>query len=488
MMKVVIQRPLEAGLSRFVNTVYEVELRRPSPFGADWLVLEHAKIIENYPPEGLPVLHKGFYDSHLHMIWSGLQKQDLDLRNCSGFEEALALIEARFQSGAAFVRGFGWDESRWGMTLGSLARLAEARLPAHRPVLLSRVCGHSALASRRLREAAGRAQLGALITDRDLGALNAELPLADQRACEAAFLGAQRECLELGISAVGDMSLDETSVAAIRSLAERGELLLDVVGFLAAGEAPSVESVGPLWVENIGRRGPLDRPAAFCVQHWKRFLDGSLGSRTAWLTRAYEDAESFGESLQESKTLLEEAREALSEGFYLSFHAIGDAALDQALEVGERLGSLMRSRSGSPITHPFAPTRHRLEHVQVVRDDQLRRIAEQGFWSVTTQPYHRVGDAGFVKARLGAQRCLAEGYRAASFLRAGIPACLSSDAPVETKDPMAILSAAMTHENPQERLGFLDAMWWYTTGSRLAAGLDPGRVGPGMAVFLTSCP
>src|SRR5690606_9267756 len=115
-------------------------------------------------PSGLPVLHKGFFDSHLHMVWTGLFEVDLDLRPCRSFEEALVKIAARLREGASYVRGYGWDESRWGMTLGSIARIAEEKLPEGKPVILYRVCGHSALANRTLREKTG-CRLAALATD-----------------------------------------------------------------------------------------------------------------------------------------------------------------------------------------------------------------------------------------------------------------------------------------------------------------------------------
>ena len=487
-MKVIIQQPLQesgaVGQPRFVDSVFEVELRALDA-SAGWHVLRSFRKTDETPTAEMSYIHKGFFDCHLHMIWSGLFDVDLDFRKVDSWDIALAMVHQKFRDGAPFVRGYGWDESRWGMTLGSLERVAAAQLPEGKPVLLYRVCGHSALTNRTMRLAARKEHLGAMATDKDLRAIGDSLPLPDQRECEEAFLRAQKRAIENGITSVGDMSLDETNVAAIRTLAATGKLLLDVQGVFDSGRAPSVESQGPFAHENAGAVGPLDRAAVFAVRHWKKYLDGSLGSRTAWLTQPYEDIETFGESLQEDpKALIENAREALQNGFLLSFHAIGDAALDQALDVGEKLDRLMAARREDP-SLPGSRMRHRLEHVQVVRDDQLARMARQGHWFAALQPHHRMADQPFVESRLGAKRCRSQAYRGASFLKAGIPFGLSSDSPVDSWRPLDVIRAAMTHDNPAERLSFSEALWWYTTGSRLESGLVPGRLGPGSTVFLT---
>lgn len=490
-MKVVIQRPVlgaAPGSRHFVDTVFEVKLRSLEVGDSGgWCVLEGLEEQPSGDPYGLPILHKGFFDSHLHMTWSGLFAQDLDLRSAPDLESAVRLIEARLATGAPFVRGYGWDESKWNMTLGSAARMCETKLPEDKPVILYRVCGHSALVNRALRELAGRPELGAWVTDRDIPSLAEQLPAPSSAECEAAFLRAQTEAIRNGITSVGDMALDETTVASIRNLAAEGKLLIDVAGVIEGGKAPSVEAHGPFEVKNSVSVGPLDRPAHFSVRHWKKFLDGSLGSRTAWLSRPYEDQAVVGEQLCELDALVEASREALAEGFHLSFHAIGDAALDQALDVGERLRSLLRGVTEGASSFAFQ-TRHRLEHTQIVRDDQVRRLVEQTFWTLCVQPNHRVEDAAFIRDRLGAQRYLETAYRAGGLVRAGVPITLGSDAPVAALAPAKVLEAVMTHEQASENLHFSEAMWCYTTGARLALGLHPGRLAVGSTVFVTFPP
>jgi predicted amidohydrolase YtcJ len=484
-MKVILQRPLEPGASwnRFANSVYEVSLR---PLAKGWYALESIEPSASSPADGpLPFLHKGYFDSHLHVTWMGLMQLDVDLRKAASPQDMLELIRRKAASGAAVVRAYGWDEGRFGQSLESFAASFEGKLPENVPVIAYRVCGHSALVNRALRARAQLPQLPQFVTDRELKKIQEVVPAPTHEESARAFELAQRQLVDKGVSAVGDMSLDETNCSVIRSLALEGKLMMDVQGVFDAGLAPSVEHHGPLHVPNSAAVGPLDRPAVFSVRHWKRYLDGSFGSRTAWLSKPYSDAETHGERLKETATLVEETRQALMEGFFVAYHAIGDAALEQALEVGERLRNLFESRMKAPHSLPLAPTRHRLEHVQLVRDDQIARLKEQGFWAACVQPNHRLADMAFSTSRLGPGRLRNEAYRALGFQRFEVPLALGSDAPVDDFDPKRIIEAACSHENPHERLSLDQAVWLFTTGSRLNLGVSPGRIAVGSTVYLT---
>ena len=492
-MKVIVQRLAEgvasAGAPAFVNQVFDVKLRALQS-DSHWYVLEDVAL-SSAPvlgDERLPILHKGYFDSHLHVTWMGLKQNEIDLQGVRSVEELEERVRNFISNAPASMpvwRGHGWDEGVLGVSLDALTRYLESRLPDSKPLVLYRICGHSAFVNRNVRVRGGRQDLACFVTDRDLIGLAELLPQADEQECAAAFLRAQSQLVKVGISAVGDMSLDETSAAGIRGLAARGELLIDVQGVIDGGRAPSVENNGPLTAANAAAIGPLDRAAVFSVRHWKKYLDGSLGSSTAWLSRAYSDSDGFGDSLQKISQLCEGAREALIAGFHLSFHAIGDAALDQALEIGDLLHRQLLSRKVSDPSLDWPATYHRLEHVQVARDDQIRRMQEQKLWAICTQPGHRVSDQHFVGARLGNTRLQNEGYRAASFMRAGIPVALSSDAPIATHDPDSVIRFACTHPNPKERLTLTEAVWRYTTGSRLDLGLSPGNLKKGATVFMT---
>jgi predicted amidohydrolase YtcJ len=213
------------------------------------------------------------------------------------------------------------------------------------------------------------------------------------------------------------------------------------------------------------------------------YLDGSLGARTAWLSRAYSDADSFGLSLVPGLSLMEQSSRALRLGFSLSFHALGDAAVDQALDLATSLAPDLQLHGRASSSLSWAPTRHRLEHTQVLREDQIFRIRDQG-WCLVVQPHHRCSDEAFVQRRLG-DRYPAQCYRAGSLMNAGIPLAWSTDAPVDSPSLAQILDALETHPESKERVFKLDAMWIATRGSRQSLGLKNDVVRRGSTVFLT---
>ncbi len=135
---------------------------------------------------------------------------------------------------------------------------------------------------------------------------------------------------------------------------------------------------------------------------------------------------------------------------------------------------------------PQAKTRHRLEHVQVVREDQVKKMAEQNLWTALVQPGHRISDLGFIMDRLGRERYQNHAYPLVRCLRAGIPIAMGSDAPVDTFSPESVIKSSSEMNTVEEKISRSEALWWMTTGSRRSLGLDPGRMAPGSTVFLSN--
>jgi predicted amidohydrolase YtcJ len=124
---------------------------------------------------------------------------------------------------------------------------------------------------------------------------------------------------------------------------------------------------------------------------------------------------------------------------------------------------------------PRPEARFRLEHTQVVRVQDLARMARLGIIA-SMQPTHATSDMPWAEERLGARR-LERAYAWRKVLNDGGRLALGSDFPVESADPRLGLYAAVTRQDllgkpaggwlPAERLtreealrGFtLDAAW-----------------------------
>lgn len=260
-----------------------------------------------------------------------------------------------------------------------------------------------------------------------------------------------------GYTAVHAMALEtHDALGWVEAVAAAGELPVQVWWAL---DRRRWQGTAPGW------RGDLLHVAAV-----KFFVDGSLGSRTAWMVDPYPDG-STGltvDSLEEIRRVGEEALEA---GFGLAVHTIGTRAVAEAAR-------LLKSLT------PRAPAPLRLEHVQHVRDEDLPALAAPGL-ALSVQPVQLPGDVEMVRRdQPGRDR---QAYRFRDLLATGRPLALGSDAPVAPPDLLAGMAAATRHPlNPEQSLTEEEVLHGFTRGAALAAGWNHyGVLAPGAPADLT---
>ncbi|MBV9610406.1 MAG: amidohydrolase family protein, partial [Acidobacteria bacterium] len=215
----------------------------------------------------------------------------------------------------------------------------------------------------------------------------------------------------------------------------------------------------------------------------KAYLDGALGSRTAALLAPYaDDPGNRGILRYDEAALKKMAVERARAGFQLGFHAIGDAAVQQALEVFTEVVRDGRER-GQTREHRF-----RIEHDQVLTPEQVRRFAALGVVA-SVQPCHLLTDMNWAESRLGEARAKTS-YPWREFLNQGVVLAFGTDFPVEPLNPFRNLYAAVTRKNeagtreyhPDQKLHIEEAIAAYTTRSAYAEREETqkGTLAPGM--------
>jgi predicted amidohydrolase YtcJ len=188
----------------------------------------------------------------------------------------------------------------------------------------------------------------------------------------------------------------------------------------------------------------------------KGYLDGSLGSRTAWFFEPYaDDPMTAGMCTFPPAELERLVVAADAAGFQVGLHAIGDRAVALALDVY----AAARAANGP------RDARHRIEHAQNVRDADLRRMAQLEVVA-SMQPSHRTGDEAFFRARLGPARERGA-YAWRRLLDAGVLVAFGSDFPVESMDPRTSLAAAVAGG-----VTIAEALDAFTRRASQASGLD----------------
>jgi predicted amidohydrolase YtcJ len=320
-----------------------------------------------------------------------------------------------------------------------------------------------------VRDAAGEPT--GLLLERAQDLLLPVLPAAQSERLRAALREAQADAHRVGITGIHDAEGPD-ALRAFRTMEELGELRLRVLFHPPVAQLPMLIASGV--------RSGLGTPW-LALGGVKLFLDGSLGSRTAWMIEPYEDGREGGMALA-TETEARRAVEAVAgAGLACTVHAIGDAAVRRALDLLERL-----PRAGVP---------HRIEHFQCVHPDDLARAAAAGI-VVSMQPAHLPGDALLAEERWGRRTRYA--YAARSLLQAGTVLAFGSDVPVTSIDPRRGVVAAMERVaadgafpagwHPHERLTFESAVRGFTVGNAIAGGVAQRRgcLAPGMDADLVA--
>ena len=168
------------------------------------------------------------------------------------------------------------------------------------------------------------------------------------------------------------------------------------------------------------------------------------------------------------------SRRALAGGFQVGIHAIGDRGGLVALDA-------MEAAFGG---QPRPDARFRLEHAQVLRLQDIQRLAHLGVIA-SMQPTHATSDMPWAGERVGARR-LQGAYAWRKMLNAGARLALGSDFPVESADPRLGLYAAITRQDlagqpaggwqPGERLSRDEALRGFTLDAAYSLFLE-GEVG-----------
>ena len=156
----------------------------------------------------------------------------------------------------------------------------------------------------------------------------------------------------------------------------------------------------------------------------KCFMDGTLGSRTAWMLDGSGVTITTGEELEQI------VRIGAAACWPVAVHAIGDAANRAALDAFE---------ATREVWQPLG-LRHRVEHCQCLAPEDIPRFAQLGV-ACSVQFSHVPSDRDLAD-RFWPDRT-AGAYAFRSLLDSGAVVTNGSDAPVEELDPLAGIRAGV---------------------------------------------
>jgi predicted amidohydrolase YtcJ len=405
----------------------------------------------------------GFFDSHSHANFIGLQAMSANLlpapdgtgNSVAALQEALRTYldrEPALLAETGGLIGFGYDASQ----------LEAQRLPTRHdldavsteiPIVIIHQSGHLGVANSRGLALAG---INADSEDPDGGVfrrgddgrtpngvaeeyaffrlLFAALAAADNDLQEDMVIAGTRMMARFGYTTAQEGRADPGGMAAMARVAERGDLLIDLVAY---PDLLMVEDPAPTMAyRNRYRVGGV-----------KLTIDGSPQGKTAWLSTPYhvppqgQATDYAGYAAVDRATVNASVLRAAAEGWQILVHANGDAAID----------ALIDAVRAARIAHPQWGGRPVLIHGQTLRADQVPQLDELGIFP-SLFPMHTFywGD-WHRESVLGPER--AENISPTGWVRArGMMFGTHHDAPVALPDSMRVLSATVTRTTRSGRV------------------------------------
>ncbi|MEM4498612.1 MAG: amidohydrolase [Sulfolobales archaeon] len=417
----------------------------------------------------------GFIDSHLHLSSLGESLRSLDLRGVRSIKDIKNLLkEYALRSTHSWLLGHGWDHELF--EEGRLLNKYDLdEVVVDRPVVLFRVCLHLAVLNSRALELLkinerfsnspnvlrdGNGVPTGVVREDVLGEIVKELR-SDVDILIDDLRSAINHLLSNGITAAGFMNCHIADFYALQLIKLSQNLPLRVGVYLSSEYVDLMDRlkiVGGLGDEYLRLLGV------------KVFVDGSLGARTALLSEPYQDEpNTCGMQVTSEEELSRILQIATKLKLQVAMHSIGDKAVDISLKSYSSLSNVRGCR-------------HRIEHMSLVRDDQLIQASELGIIAVV-QPRFVVSD-WWVVERVGLNRI--KYVYPFNKINSKLVMGFSSDAPVEPVSPWETIYAAVTRGEYEgvplssytkdESLSLVDALHAYTYGSAYALFLE-GVVG-----------
>ncbi|MCG8920392.1 amidohydrolase [Actinokineospora sp. PR83] len=444
------------------------------------------------------VVLPAFVDPHVHLAWTGLAAGAASVAAATSVAELLATVGAAAAARPAgeWVDVVGYDQRGLGrhVTAAELDTVA-----AGRRINLVHDSGHACVVDSSVLALlpAGTAHRDGLLVEAGAGLVRELRQPYALSELVAAIERAGTQCLAEGITAVAEAGIggglirhSPVELDAYQRAEEQGRLPLRVRLMVAGSLLRPVAAHG---TDDTPRAMDLGLRTGFGGERLslgalKVFTDGGMMARTAALTEPYVGEAGAGELYAPADELRGVIVDGHRAGWQLAVHAIGDRAVDVALDAIE----------AAQTAHPRPTARHRVEHAGLVRPDQLPRFATLGVTPVVQPAF--LWSFGDDYARIMGPDRAPWLYRGQSFIDEGVRLVGSSDRPVTVGAPLRAMqflldrtSALGTVVGPAEAVTPATAVHAYTTEAAWSCHWedDLGALTPGSLadlVVLTADP
>ncbi|XP_031257678.1 protein LONG AFTER FAR-RED 3 [Pistacia vera] len=439
----------------------------------------------------------GFIDSHVHLIWGGLQMAQVELHGVNCKDEFVRRVKAvRNLKKGSWILGGGWNNDLWGGDLPMTSWIDD--ITPDNPVWLSRMDGHMGLANSVALQMAGITNLSedpaggtimrtssgeptGLLVDAAMKLILPWIPEVSVDERREALFRASKHALMRGVTTVVDIGRYLPGA----SLQQPWDDFSDVYQWAVSSEKMRIRVCLFFPIQTWSRLADLINKTGHAQSDWvylggvKAFVDGSLGSNSALFHEPYADEpDNYGLQIMDPESLLNMTLASDKSGLQVAIHAIGDKANDLILDMYKSVAATTGKRD----------RRFRIEHAQHLAPGAAARFGDQGVVA-SVQPQHLLDDADSAIKKLGMDRAHKASYLFGSLLAGNAQLALGSDWPVVDINPLGAIKTAMKRIPPgwddawipSERISLIDSLIAHTSSAARGCFLENylGSLSPG---------
>ncbi len=404
----------------------------------------------------------GIIDTHIHVADFGRILSWLNLETIASIRELQNCLSQRAKatSRGKWIIGRGWDE----------ANFAEKRLLTHsdldavsadNPVVLYHSSGQTCVINSKAAELADIAKQSKNGIERNqagefTGLLRNEatnlvwniIPQPDEQEMFESSILALQQIAQAGITSIHWLPLCPDEIKVIHALNQKNKLPIRINVIAPANLFDEIHKTAL----EVNSKGGMLKFGGF-----ELFADGYLASRSAALFKPYDDCQGeTGQLLCSQENMTLTAEKITAAGFQLVIHAVGDKAVDAALNVIEK----------ATVNDAEKNLRCRVEQAAVLTEKLVERMKKLEV-TVSVQPRVIASEFSIWSAinHLGAERAGLL-FPLKTLFDAGILVAGGSDCPMEPLNPLLGIQEAVTREPfAEERLSVEEALRIYTVNA-----------------------